>query len=170
MGSLCEFVLPVCPHNMNTESGFSRMKFAESQHQNCFLPETYDSVLIIQEVFSRDDFEKAFNFPAELCDTVRQAASEYKKSTESKVVENSRKRGHAEVLRVELHVFKRMTPLALKNQLNEVDSSIDEAKKALEALEKKKKLLHIQRTISVVTLDQQSAVVTESTFVKKSMV
>ena len=85
---------------------------------------------IIQEVFSRDDSEKAFNFPAELCDTVRQAASEYKKSTESKVEENSRKIGHAEVLREELHVFKRMTPLALKNQLNEVDSSIHEAKKS----------------------------------------
>ena len=140
------------------------MKFAESQHQNCFfLPETYDSVRIIQEVFSRDDFEKAFNFPAELCDTVRQTA-EYKKSTESKVEENSRKRGHAEDFREELHVFKRMTPLALKNQLNEADSSIDEAKKALE---KKKELLHNQRTVSVVTLDQQSAVVIDSIFVKK---
>ena len=128
LGSLCEFVLLVYPHNMNTESGFSRMKFAESQHQNCFLPETYDSVRIIQEIFSRDDFDKAFNFPAELCDTIRQAASEYKKSTESKVEENSRKSGHAEDLREELHVFKRMTPLALKNQLKEVDSSIDEAK------------------------------------------
>ena len=78
---------------MNTELGFSRMKFAESQHQNCFLPETYDNVRIIQEVFCRDDFEKAFNFPAELCDTIRQAASGYKKSTESKVEENSRKKG-----------------------------------------------------------------------------
>ena len=66
-------------------------------------------------MFSRDDFEKAFNFPAELCDAVRQAASEYKKSTESKVKENSRKRGHAEDLREELYVFKLMTPLALKN-------------------------------------------------------
>ena len=122
---------------------------------------------IIQEVFSRDDFEKVFNFPAELCDTVRQAASEYKKSTESKVEENLRKRGHAEDLREELHVFKRMTQLALKNQLNEVDSSIDEGKKALEALEKKKELLHNQRTVSVVTLDQQSAVVIDSIFVKK---
>ena len=128
------------------------------------MPETYDSVRIIQEVFSRDDFEKAFNFPAELCDTVRQTASEYKKSTESKVEENSRKRGHAEDFREELHVFKRMTPLALKNQLNEADSSIDEAKKALE---KKKELLHNQRTVSVVTLDQQSAVVIDSIFVKK---
>ena len=54
---------------MNTESGFSRMKFAESQHRNGFLPEIYDSMRIIQEVFSRDDFEKAFNFPAELCDS-----------------------------------------------------------------------------------------------------
>ena len=70
-------------------------------------------------------------------------------------------------MREELHVFKRMTPLALKNQLNEVDSSIDEAKKALEALEKKKELLHNQRTVSVVTLDQQSAVVIDSIFVKK---
>ena len=60
-----------------------------------------------------------------------------------------------------------MTHLALKNQLNEVDSSIDEAK---EALEKKKELLHNQRTVSVVTLDQQSAVVIDSLFVKKSMV
>ena len=57
-----------------------------------------------------------------------------------------------------------MTPLALKNQLNEVDSSTDEAKKALE---KKKELLHNQRTVSVVTLDQQSAVVIDSIFVKK---
>ena len=40
LGSLCEFVLLVCPHNMNTKSWFSRMKFAESQHQNCLLPET----------------------------------------------------------------------------------------------------------------------------------
>ena len=62
-----------------------------------------------------------------------------------------------------MHVFKRITPIALKNQLNEVDSSIDEAKKALE----KKELLHNQRTVSVVKMDQQSAVVIDSIFVKK---
>ena len=60
-----------------------------------------------------------------------------------------------------------MTPSALKNQLNEVDSSIDSTH---EALEMKKELLHNQLTVSVVTLDQQSAVVIDSIFVKKQMV
>ena len=63
-----------------------------------------------------------------------------------------------------MHVFKRMTPLALKDQLDEVDSSIDEAKKTLE---KKKELLHNQRTVVVVTLYQQCAVVIDSIFVRK---
>ena len=70
LGSLCEFVLLVCPHNMNAESGFSRMKFAESQHQS--LAATISK--------TRSIFQLSYV-------TVRQAASEYKKSTESKVEE-----------------------------------------------------------------------------------
>ena len=54
---LFELVLLVCPKNMNTESGFSRMKFAETTYQSNFNCETQDSIRIIQEVLDRESLE-----------------------------------------------------------------------------------------------------------------
>ena len=95
---LCGLVLLACPNNMNTESGFSRMKFAETTYQSNFNCETYDSIRIIQEVFDRESFESC-EFAEELYASIENASSNYKKITKDTVVENSKKRSIAEPLR-----------------------------------------------------------------------
>ena len=158
---LCELVLLACSNNMNTESCFSRMKFAETTYQSNFNCETYDSIRIIQEVFDRESFESC-EFAEELYASIENYKKHYKKITKDTVVENSKKRSIAEQLRQDLLVFKRHSPRQLKAKTDDVDSTIADAENQLEVLKKKK--LENEKNAEVARADIISAYVISQMF------
>ena len=103
----------ISPHNMNVESGFSTMKFAESSYRTNLGCETYDALRLCKSFFRREDFEN-FNIPSELLQLVKNASSKYKEECEVLKARNQRVESQATVFRDEFDIYKRRTPCELK--------------------------------------------------------
>ena len=146
----------ISPHNMNVESGFSTMKFAESSYRTNLGCETYDALRLCKSFFRREDFEN-FNIPSELLQLVKNASSKYKEECEVLKARNQRVESQATVFRDEFDIYKRRTPCELKRELKSVDSEIERTQALLEELHSKKSRLSSETASANFLADSQSS-------------
>ena len=128
------------PHNMTVESGFSRMKFAESDYKSSLSHDLYDGIRLASDYFDRETLEK-YEVPAELLRGISQASRFYTSEERKKFKARQIMKQEGEEVKRTIGIYKRKPDQCLRKEIQETETEIQLIQKQLEGAQARKRRL-----------------------------